>query len=136
MKNVIIFITTTILLFIVSCKPIVQNYKHEDYFVYKIDSLNNYYIIYLQKNDSLYKIISEKEIVKKGQKIKTNQKYNFVLHSIWNKTTRVGESDVSLKHNNYVRCLTLNDSTKICLENSIYDLHYADNVKGLYIVNN
>ena len=51
------------------------------YNVYKIDSINTYYLIYAKKNDSLYNIVSKKEVVKSGNKIQLNSSYAFNLHS-------------------------------------------------------
>lgn len=107
------------------------------YSVFKIDSINNYYLIYAKRNDSLFKIISEKQSVEKCNSIKVNKKYLFKLHSIWNREEHVGNSNVSLKYNNYINCIQLNENTEICIErDSINDLNYADNIKGLCITKN
>ncbi len=66
MKNTVVLIGVLSLLF--CCKSMVytsQNHfskSADSYKVFKIDSINSYYLIYAEKNDTLYKIVSKKEI--------------------------------------------------------------------------
>jgi hypothetical protein len=102
------------------------------YKIYKIDSINNYYLLYASRNDSLYKIVSQKETISNCQQIIVNQVYALKLHSIWKHKLLIGSVDVSPSAIYQVTCLAFNDSTKICIErDSINDLHYADNIRGL-----
>ena len=97
------------------------------YRVYKIDSIRNFYLIYAEKNDVLYKIVSEKTHVVNCQPIRVTENYPFVLHShIANR--KVGNMRIMPGS---VDCFYYGDSTFICLEESIYDLHSAENVSGL-----
>lgn len=49
--------------------------KHK-YTVYKIDSVNNYYLVYLSSEGKNYKVVSKKEEASKCKKIKLGDKYN------------------------------------------------------------
>jgi hypothetical protein len=104
------------------------------YKVYKIDSINSYYLIYSKKGDSLYKIVSKKEDVIGFEKIKVNKNYEFELHSsLLNR--QIGNTTISPQNSLLVNCFSYDDTTKICLErDSIRDLYHADNIKGIYFI--
>lgn len=103
------------------------------YKVYKIDSIHNYYLLYAKKEDSLYKIVSEKQIIKEGEKIQVGEKYPFKLHSRLS-DFRIGNVTIPTKNTN-VDCFAFDSLTYICLEgDSIRDLYYADNIKGIYFI--
>ncbi|TKC60165.1 hypothetical protein FBD94_14725 [Pedobacter hiemivivus] len=102
-----------------------------NYKVYKIDSINTYYLIYAKKGDSLYKIVSKKTLNKNCEKIQRNISYAFKLRSGLT-DFHIGGVLVSSKQLPHVNCYTYDDSTKICLErDSINDLYHADNIQGL-----
>ena len=105
------------------------------YQVYKIDSVGAYYLIYAKKQveDTLYKVISKKSFTptKKYQKIEIGKKYEFSLRTAI-PNINVGGQIID-SHNPNVRCYLFEGSTEICLEDYIYDLYFANNVKGLYI---
>lgn len=104
------------------------------YGIYKIDSVNSYYLIYAKKRDSLYKIVSSKDGTNKGKKISINNFYKLNLVSIWNQPILINGVNVSPSTTPHVTCLGFDDSTNICIErDSINDLHRADNLRGLYI---
>jgi hypothetical protein len=102
------------------------------YTVYKIDSINTYYIIYAKKDSFLYKIVSKRIQPGHAERILVNGKYQFNLHSI-TKEIKIGEKVYKLPLN--VSCFSYSDSTKICLErDSINELSHAENIKGLYFM--
>jgi hypothetical protein len=118
---------------IMSCTQMGGKYSNEDltYRVYKIDSINNYYLIYASKNDSLYKIVSKKETMKNCNRIQKNGEYDFKLHSTLS-NRHIGNMDISAKSLPHVNCFYYDEQTYICLErDSINDLFHADNIKGL-----
>lgn len=104
------------------------------YNVYKIDSINNYYLIYAIKSDTLYKIVSKKEpSLSGGTLIMVKGNYSFQLSSIWTQPIIIGGVNVSPSVTPNVTCLSFDDSTRICLErDSINDLYRASNLRGLY----
>ena len=97
--------------------------KIDGYTIYKIDSINNFYLVYATMSKKNFKIVSMKENQEFDcSKIQINGKYLFQLKSIWH----------SLPH---ITCLGFNDSTTICLERPIInDLFVASNLKGLCII--
>ncbi len=106
------------------------------YQVYKIDSINNWYLIYAKKGDSLYKIVSKKALVDVcNKKVQVSNRYNFQLHSsIYGYT--IGGKRMMPQNSLLVTCFSFDKATTICIErDSINDLHYSDNLKGLCIIN-
>jgi len=97
------------------------------YKVYKIDSIKNFYLIYAKRKDIPYKIVSEKTHVDNCEPIRVNEKYPFILHSRLS-SRKIGNTKIMPGN---VDCFYYGDSTFICLEDAIYDLHSADNIKGL-----
>ena len=100
--------------------------------IWKIDSINRYYLIYGKKGNSLFKIVSRKDERASGQHIHLDKKYNFSLESIWRSKILIDGVTVSPSSIYSVNCLGFDSATYICLErDSIVDLYHADNVKGL-----
>ncbi len=58
------------------------NQTDTSYKVYRIDSINNYYILYVSKKDTNYKIISEKEFSENCNRINKDNYYDFELSSM------------------------------------------------------
>ncbi|WCT13636.1 hypothetical protein [Mucilaginibacter jinjuensis] len=110
-------------------KNVATSYK-----VYKIDSINTYYLIYARGHDTLFKIVSKKNSVKSHYKIKVNTSYEFKLHSsLLNR--HIGAKILLPQNSLLVNCFSYDDKTQICLEgDSIRDLYYAENIKGLYFI--
>jgi len=138
MKNIVLILS---ILFISCGKTALtdkeNNLKLTSYKVYKIETINDYYLIYAKKKDSLYKIVSKNEPSISGcQKIKLNNYYNFKLHSRRENAPTIG--GVKLNPINYldVECYMYDKDTKICIDakNGIFDLYYAENVKGLCFI--
>ena len=101
----------------------------EGYKVYKIKSVENYYLIYAKKNDSLYKIISKKESIANCNEIKKNGIYDFKLQAILKnrfKNTKFPKPMNDLD----ITCFTFEGGIKICREEGMDELYYADNIKG------
>lgn len=120
-----------------SCSLSGKNYSGEllntsnIYKVYKIDSINSYYLIYAKKEDSIFKIVSKKQQFENCNIIKENGEYEFDLHSSLFGRNIGGES-IPRPNSLMVNCFSYDDSTKICLEkDSIIDLFYGDNIEGL-----
>ncbi|SFM90583.1 hypothetical protein SAMN05428949_1243 [Chitinophaga sp. YR627] len=97
------------------------------YKIYKIDSINSWYVIYARNSGYRYKIISKKCTQLQGVKIMKHKSYNLRL--------------ISTRHypnapTNYldVPCFMLDEQTSMCLEprKEIYDVHYTKDLKGLY----
>ncbi len=133
MKNIIILL---ILILTCCCKSYKGGtVKTENlYEVYKLDSINNYFLIYAKKRDSLFKIVSEKEKPSKCRSIKVKSLYSFELQSI--RDTAPVINGIKMTPINYmdIHCFQFDENTSICKEEGIYDLYFAKNIKGLCII--
>ena len=105
------------------------NYDSIIYKVYKIDSINSYYIIYAKSGSAVFKIVTSKESAKNCNKIVVDKSYEFHLHSVLSVN---GESVIPANQINEVTGFRIDNITTISLEgDSIMDLFFADNIKGL-----
>lgn len=143
MKNHILII---LIIIITSCNSYkstkCENVKSIDitnsinYTVYKIDSLNSYYLIYAKNGESLYKIVSKKLNSYNCSKIKVNSNYPLKLRSMGVMKPMVGnEKTRPMNYLDFANpCRQFDDSTKICIERYMTDLYFADNIKGLCFI--
>ena len=105
------------------------------YEVYKIDSVNSYYLVYAKRNDTLFKIIFRKAYSNTCIDLSVGKIYDLQLYSIWRQPIMVGGENMSPSANPHVNCLGFDDSTRICLErDSINDLSMAENLQGLCLL--
>ncbi len=102
------------------------------YKVYKIDSINNYYLIYAKKGHSLFKIISKKESMNHCKTLIINKWYKLQLHSILSVN---GHTIIPANQIMEFSGWGIDETTTIAFEgDSIRDLYYADNIKGLCLI--
>jgi hypothetical protein len=90
--------------------------------VYKIDSINNYYLIYIVKDKKQYKVVSEKTAQTGCKMIRIGKSYDLKLVHYF--------EDIAggvFKPN----CVRLADKTEICLEDSIADMCISQSLRGL-----
>lgn len=115
-----------------------NNLREGAFEVYKIDSIDNFYLVYAKKDGWGYKILSEKSNVKQCKKlVSLNEKFDFKLRSAKEVTVGAGDSIRNVYLFN-VSCLVYNDTTEICIEHKeglIAGLFIADNIKGLCLQN-
>lgn len=105
------------------------------YTVYKIDSIYGWELIYCKKNDSLFKIVSKKESVANCNKIALGRQYDFELYSYSKELLTKFNLHPSLAAS--LGGIGINDSTTINFErDSINDLYFAKNIRGLCFINN
>ena len=108
------------------------NSKTLNYKVYKLDTINNYYIIYAKKQDSLFKIISKKDSSINCKMIKINNCYKFKLHSILKVN---GKFIIPLNQIYEISGWRIDEFTTIKFEgDSIRDLYNCSNIKGLCFI--
>ena len=127
-----IVLISSIVLF-ASCKTYAYQ-KNVGYKVYKIELINSYYVIYCEKENQKYKIVSkvknDKHQNKKGKKIRIGQFYNFVL-TYYHPEDKNNNPLTNTNTAPYViRCYMFTD-TKICEEEDI-KLYTTRNIVGLY----
>jgi ABC-type lipopolysaccharide export system ATPase subunit len=102
-----------------------KNYSSGKFIVSKIDSINNYYIIHLKKEDSIFRIISKNENIKKCYEIKNNNEYALKLNSIYKDRLAVMKK---YNINKFIKW-GIDDSLKINSD-SIKYYYTSQNIKG------
>jgi len=111
-----------------------NKYKKDEgkkYFISKIDSINNYYLIYAETDDSIFKIVSEKNnVLKNCDVIKLENSYNLSLISYRESALKVfGKNTIPLT----IQGFGVDENTVIKLEpeKGILDIHFTTNLEGL-----
>lgn len=102
------------------------------YRIDSIDSVASYYLIYAIRNDSTYKIVSRKEHLNSCNRIYKNEAYSFDLHSAlhdWPPGIKIIP-----KENFVYKCLEIEDSQQICIDNGSVDIYYTKELFGLCYV--
>lgn len=141
MRRFIILTTIFFLSYILlSCKfkdNLIIN-KNQLYTVYKIDSINSYYLLYLRKKNKKFKVISSKTTNKKCRKTAIGDKIDVALESILDRKIKLGEGTITSSNNALVNCFYFEGNTKICKEEEegIYDLFVTKNLNGLCLNSN
>lgn len=131
MKYIILILS--IVLF-AACKTYAYQ-KNVGYKVYKIEQINSYYIVYCEKENQKYKIVSkinnDKYQKEKCKKIRIGQFYDFVLTYYHPEDNNSNNPLTNTNTAPYViRCYMFTD-TKICEEEGI-KLYTTRNLVGLY----
>lgn len=135
-----IFFILFIVLSFCDCKSSKTNRNPDSYYlVTRIKRLNNWHIIYASKQDTLYKITSEKvdRNNQHGERIRVGHRYPFKLQSRTERIPYIIDNGKRIQLTAVgVECFGYDQETVICIEpeKGIYDLHFADNLKGLYFV--
>jgi hypothetical protein len=104
----------------------VQFEKIDSLKIYKIDSINNFYVIYGIKKNTRYKIVSKKEQHNNCNPIRPNSYYSFQLSSM---LYTIG--NIRIAPGAPIGCVIVDTATEVCLEDSIYDLYFSKSLKGL-----
>jgi hypothetical protein len=98
------------------------------YHVYKIDSVNSFYLIYASRKGAKYKNVSEKKSCANRDKVLRGRDYDFDLSSML-----YGSEELPI-HPGGVGGVIVDSVTTIFVEDSIYDLYSAKNVIGLCFI--
>ncbi|RST27709.1 hypothetical protein [Chryseobacterium lacus] len=111
---------------------------NQKYTVYKIDSVNNYYLVYLSFERKNYKVVSKKEKVTICKKIKVGDKYNlFSLDRIINPEDYIPKNVATGSPLEFVPdCIKFDEQTEICRERGMDNIYKSDNLKGLCYIEN
>jgi hypothetical protein len=135
MKNIII---STLTLFLFSCiglKQINKEHNKDTFLINKIESKNNWYIVYANRHDSTYMIVSKRpEIANpKWEKIKVGNYYNLKLNSIIPVIN--GVKMLPMNYLDYSG-ISLDERTVVNInpEKGIYDIYSSTNLKGLFLM--
>lgn len=126
-----------LILFIVSCAGIRQsNQKHDtnSFLINKIETKNDWYIVYAHRHDSTFMIVSKKmEIVNPTwNKIKVGNYYSFKINSIIPVINGVKMLPV-----NYLDFagISLDERTIVNINpnKGVFDIYSAEKLKGLFL---
>ena len=101
------------------------------YKIVEIDSLRNYYLIYAQRSDSLFKIVSKKAQNNDSfcERIKTGLSYRFSLNSM----SVINGRPITPSASTYeVSGIAVDDTTYVLFDTrSHWDLYYTNDLSGL-----
>lgn len=137
MRFYILFVTFIVL----SCKPTLveqstqENKSYAEYQLIKIDTIDEYYLLYFKDLTKISKVISKKNNdvkFRKKNKLKLGDIYNLKLIEMYENYDTSGlniANYMSLK-----RCVKLHPSVKICNEPGI-ELYVTDNIIGDFYIN-
>ncbi|KMQ59595.1 hypothetical protein ACM39_18350 [Chryseobacterium sp. FH2] len=131
MKYIILILSVVLC---ISCKSI-DNKRQEGYKIYKIESLNSYYIIYCKKDGEKYKIVSGREAdirIDKYKKIEVGKSYNLELNLYHPRDNDKNPLTNRSTTPYVIRCYMFAD-TKICEEEGI-KLYTTESLQGLFYV--
>ena len=142
MVRLIILILLSSLLYLCSCsKHTIADGERTStdmlYQVKRIKKVNDWYFIYLQRNDSIFKVIthepSDKETFEDHQKIRKRGRYNLHIMSykdslMWN--------GINIWPIGYTGGVYLDSITTVSVEpeNGIWDLYSTYDLEGLYYI--
>lgn len=103
------------------------------YTVFKIDSINNYYLVYLSFEKKTYKVVSKKEVITNCKTIKLGDKYNlFNLNRIIIPEDYIPKNVATGSPLEFVPdCIKFDEQTEICRERGMDNIYRSDNLKGL-----
>lgn len=112
----------------------VSKSKDSSFYVYKIDSINNYYLVYGKVDNEMYKIISRKQLIGQCDNVMAGRSYYLSIQSILFKKVNIG-GVVRERVGAPPSCMIFDDSTIICLEKGlVMDLFESKNLSGLCLV--
>lgn len=125
------YILATILFFLWTVSSH-ANINEDIYEVYRIDSVNSFYIIYCSKDTQKYKIVSEKKDILSNDfvRVEVGGFYNLILKSFPDKSS---ENPLTNNSSLLISCYMFDKDTEICREPGINGLFTSPNLVGLYI---
>jgi len=107
-----------------------------DYTVIKVDSIKNWYLIYVSRNDSIFKIASIKNQNCTCERISVGKQYLLELQKrVENVLSKDGLKILPMNYSD-VSGLSFNQNTDVfmSLEKGIFGLYSCRNIKGLCLV--
>jgi hypothetical protein len=100
--------------------------------VTKLDSVNNVYLIYAERDNQIYKIVSKKIDSLDCKNIKLNGEYGFLLESLFPAMIS-NRGDTLWKRFDLVNAVDFNGTGIATEKGCVDDIFRADNVVGLCI---
>ena len=102
----------------------------------KIDSIPNYYLVFIENDKEFFKIVSDKNQTKpyNGIKVKIGENHKFRIQQVTNrKPSGPNDRFTPVNYLDITRCEYFK-KTEICTESS-FELAKSSNLKGLYLIN-
>jgi hypothetical protein len=134
MKILLYFFLIGIVLALSCSQKLSQRTTDAAYLLKEIQKENSWYILYAEKKDTLYKIISRDDNPPKerSEKLWIGNYYPFHLQSYQEKARVSG----ALTPVGFTGCYNFDRETAICLEpqKGIFDLYFVSNLKGIYFL--
>ena len=98
----------------------------------RIDNYRKYHILFAERNDSIFKIITTKDTINtlNYEKFCVGRKYNLDLKVIFPTDSLFG---IKVMPNSGIKGIIMEDGIINVEKRSHYKLYEADNLKGLYI---
>ena len=105
----------------------------EKYSVYKIDSINNFYLIYINFQNKNYKVVSKKSLSQNCKPIRVGEKYDFFnLQRIIIAENYIPINVATGSPLEFVPdCIKFDEGTEICRERGMDNIYTTDNLIGL-----
>jgi hypothetical protein len=131
----ILFRVITPMILLIACSPTRNDSSasEKDFKIVRLDSLKNVYLIYARQKDTLYKIVSLKNVSGEGRRLVVDSSYHFDLVSLFLRDFQ--GYDLSPRASLDIGGISF-AGTVIKLErDSIADLYQAKNIKGLRLAN-
>ena len=102
--------------------------------VSRIDSIANYYLVFIENEEEFFKIVSDKNQAKyyNGIKVEIGEKYKFKIQQVTDRRpSRPNDRFTPVNYLDIAQCRNF-DKTEICTESS-FELATASNMRGLYL---
>jgi len=102
--------------------------------VSKIDSISNYFLVFIENEEDYFKVVSDKNQAKyyNGIKLQIGENYKFRIQQLTDrKPPGPNNQFTSTNYLDIAQCRNFN-KTEICTESS-FELATASNLKGLYL---
>jgi hypothetical protein len=100
----------------------------------RIDSIENYYFVFIENDKDFFKVISKKNQVKhySGKKVEIGKSYKFKIQQLTDRRPSAKKDQfTSMNYFDISKCLNFN-GIEICTESS-FELAKSSNMKGLYL---
>ncbi|MGI9582968.1 hypothetical protein ACR1PO_17360 [Chryseobacterium sp. RRHN12] len=134
------FLIIVFVLMLLNCGPKIKisQEMHDSgkYTVYKIDSINSYYLVYLTYRKNSFKVISKKESSSSCRLIKVGDQFNlFFLDRLIKEENYIPKDFKTISTLSFVPdCIKLDDSTEICRDRGMDNIYLSKSLRGLCYV--
>lgn len=139
LRHISFFLLIVFVLMLLNCAPkrtSQEMHDSEKYTVYKIDSINSYYLVYLTYRKNSFKVISKKESSSSCRPIKVGDQFNlFFLDRLIKEEDYIPKDFKTISALSFVPdCIKLDDSTEICRDRGMDNIYLSKSLRGLCYV--